>query len=136
MKHSAIAIWTGTGKNGKGNVTTESLILKQVPYTLKSRFDDGYGTNPEELIAAAHASCFTMKLSFVVVEAGYIPVTLRTEAFIIMEHGFITGAQLVLLAQIGGITKETFDACVREAVSNCPVSNVLKVQTTIEAKLE
>src|SRR5690606_28188466 len=87
MKHAATAIWRGTGKSGQGHITTESLILKEVPYTMKSRFEDGFGTNPEELIAAAHAACFTMKLSFVLVEAGFIPIILRTKAFTIMEHG-------------------------------------------------
>src|SRR3982751_2576690 len=102
MKRNATAVWNGTGKEGNGHLTTQSTTLNKTQYSFNSRFAEGVGTNPEELIAAAHAGCFTMKLSFVLAEAGFTPDELSTECFITLEDGAITQSQLVLKAKIPG----------------------------------
>jgi osmotically inducible protein OsmC len=135
MKRNATAVWNGSGKDGKGNLTTQSTVLNQTKYSFNSRFEDGPGTNPEELIAAAHAGCFTMKLSFVLGDAGFIPETLETTSYINLENGNITESHLVLKATIKGISQEAFDAAVKEAELNCPVSMVLKAKISVESTL-
>src|SRR5436853_6621803 len=106
MIRNATAVWQGNGKEGKGTVSTQSSVLNKTQYSYKSRFEEGTGTNPEELIAAAHAGCFTMKLSFVVGSAGFVPESLETTAHVTLEEGTITQSHLVLKAKIPGISKE------------------------------
>src|SRR5882724_6626662 len=98
MKRTATAIWNGSGKEGKGNLTTQSTILNKTQYSFKSRFEDGPGTNPEELIAAAHAGCFTMKMAFDLGAAGFTPDSLETGAEVTLDNGTITTSKLTLKA--------------------------------------
>jgi lipoyl-dependent peroxiredoxin len=135
MKRIATAVWNGSGKEGKGHVSTHSSILDHVQYSYKSRFEEGIGTNPEELIAAAHSSCFAMKLSFVLGNAGFTPKELETSSYVNFENGVITESHLVLKAKIEGITPDVFNTCVKDAELNCPVSQALKIKISIEATL-
>ena len=135
MKRSATAVWNGSGKEGKGNLTTQTGVLKQAQYSYSSRFEDGQGTNPEELLAAAHAGCFSMKLSFVLGAAGFTPDEIHTDCTITLEDGTITESHLVLKAKVPGISKEKFDECAEDAKQNCPVSKLLKAEITLEASL-
>ncbi|SEJ31128.1 osmotically inducible protein OsmC [Dyadobacter koreensis] len=136
MKRNATAVWNGSGKDGNGYLTTQSTALNQTQYSFNSRFADGVGTNPEELLAAAHAGCFTMKLSFVLDEAGFTANTLQTTAYINFENGSVTESHLVLKADVPGIPRETFEASVKEAELNCPISRVLTAKITVESFLE
>ncbi len=137
MKRKATAVWNGTGKEGKGHLTTQSTVLDKTQYSFNSRFAEGIGTNPEELVAAAHAGCFTMKLSFVLGEAGFTPSELTTDCTITLDigSGSISQAQLVLKAKVPGISQEKFDACAEEAKANCPISKLLNTSITLEATL-
>lgn len=135
MKRHATAIWNGSGKEGHGTLTTQSTTLNKTQYSFNSRFAEGVGTNPEELIAAAHAGCFTMKLSFVLNEAGFTADTLETTAHITLDNGTITTSHLVLKAKVPGISKEQFDAAAADAKANCPVSKLLNAEVTLEAEL-
>lgn len=136
MKRNATAVWNGSGKEGNGHLTTQSTTLNQTQYSFNSRFAEGVGTNPEELIAAAHAGCFTMKLSFVLNEAGFTADSLETTSYINFENGQITSSHLVLNAVVPGISQEVFDASVKDAELNCPVSQVLKAEISVEATLQ
>lgn len=135
MKRKANAVWNGSGKEGNGHLTTQSTVLNKTQYSFNSRFADGIGTNPEELVAAAHAGCFSMKLSFVLGEAGFTPEEIATEGNITLEDGAITLAHLVVKAKVPGITKEKFDACAEDAKKNCPISALLNTKITMEATL-
>jgi len=135
MKRHATAVWNGSGKDGHGHLTTQSTTLNQTQYSFNSRFADGVGTNPEELIAAAHAGCFTMKLSFSLGAAGFTPESLETTSYINLDNGAITESHLVLKAKVPGISKEAFDATVKDAELNCPVSKVLNATITVDAEL-
>ena len=135
MPRSATAIWNGSGKEGTGNLTTQSTVLNKTQYSFKSRFADGPGTNPEELIAAAHAGCFTMKLSFVLGEAGFTPDEIETKCDITLLDGAITKSHLVVKARVPGISKEKFDECAANAKTNCPVSKLLNTNISMEATL-
>jgi lipoyl-dependent peroxiredoxin len=135
MKRKATAVWAGSGKDGNGHLTTQSTILNKTQYSFNSRFAEGIGTNPEELIAAAHAGCFTMKLSFVLNEAGFVTEQLATECAITFENGVITQSHLKLSAKIPGITAEKFSACAKDAEVNCPISKLLNTTITLEAEL-
>ena len=135
MKHFATAVWNGTGKEGSGNLSTQTETLKNVSYDWRSRFADGNMTNPEELIAAAHAGCFSMKLSFVLGAAGFTADEINTRCEITIEDGTITDSHLTVSAKIPGISKEQFDAAVVEAKANCPVSKLLKANISHEASL-
>lgn len=135
MKRNATAVWNGTGKEGKGHLTTQSTTLKQTQYSFSSRFEEGVGTNPEELIAAAHAGCFTMKLSFILNAAGFTADEIKTRCDITLADGAITGSHLSVSAKIPGINKEQFDAAVEDAKANCPVSKLLKAAITHDAML-
>ncbi|TKC65197.1 OsmC family protein [Pedobacter hiemivivus] len=136
MKRTATAVWHGSGKDGNGHLTTQSTILDKSQYSFNSRFAEGKGTNPEELLAAAHAGCFTMKLSFVLGDAGFVPDSLETTAYINFENGSITASHLVVRAKIKGIDQALFDTSVRDAELNCPVSRVLNAEITVESSLE
>src|SRR3954466_3606612 len=120
MKRKASAVWNGSGKEGGGNLTTQSNILNKTQYSWSSRFEEGIGTNPEELIAAAHAGCFTMKLSFVLGEAGFTPDSINTTSTINFENGVLTESHLTVTGKVPGISKEKFDECVKNAEENCP----------------
>lgn len=135
MKRNATAVWNGTGKEGKGHLTTQSTVLNQTQYSFSSRFEEGVGTNPEELIAAAHAGCFTMKLSFILNAAGFTADEIKTRCDITLADGAITGSHLSVSAKIPGINKEQFDAAVEDAKANCPVSKLLKAAITHDAML-
>ena len=137
MKRKATAVWTGSGKEGKGHLTSQSTVLNKTQYSFNSRFAEGVGTNPEELVAAAHAGCFTMKLSFVLGEAGFTPQELSTDCVITLDtaSGTISQAQLVLKAKVPGISQEKFKACAEDAKANCPISKLLNTSITLEASL-
>ncbi|RFM35238.1 OsmC family protein [Chitinophaga silvisoli] len=135
MKRNASANWQGTGKDGKGTVTTQSTVLNSTPYSYKSRFEDGNGTNPEELIAAAHAGCFTMKLSFLISGAGFTPENLDTKATVTLENGAVTGSHLELRAKVPGLDEAKFAELAEEARTNCPISKLLNTEITLDASL-
>jgi lipoyl-dependent peroxiredoxin len=135
MKRTATANWQGTGKEGKGVVSTASTVLSNTPYSYNSRFAEGAGTNPEELVAAAHSGCFAMKLSFVLNEAGFTADDLTVKCTITLENGAITHSHLDLKGKVPGITKEKFEACAAEAKANCPISKSLTAQISLNAQL-
>jgi lipoyl-dependent peroxiredoxin len=135
MKRKATSVWKGNGKEGNGHLTTDSGVLQKTPYAFNTRFEQVKGTNPEELIAAAHAGCFGMKLSFVLGEAGFTPDELTTECAINFENGVLTDSLLKLTAKVPGISKEKFQECAEKAKATCPVSNALKIQIALEATL-
>jgi len=135
MKRQATAVWNGTIKEGKGHLTSQSGALEQTPYTFVSRFESGRGTNPEELMAAAHAGCFTMKLSADLTAAGYTPDELTTTSTITLDKGVITRSDLVLTAKIEGITEEEFQNLAKSAEGTCPVSNAYKLEISVKANL-
>jgi len=136
MKRTANAVWNGTGKDGKGVLSTASTVLNKTQYSFNSRFADGVGTNPEELIAAAHAGCFAMKLGFVLQEGGFNPAELNVTCAIDFENGVVIGSHLTLKATVPGITKEKFDAAAADAKANCPISKLLSnIPVTLEASL-
>jgi osmotically inducible protein OsmC len=138
MKRHATANWKGTGKEGKGLLSTQSTVLNTTQYSYGSRFEEGVGTNPEELLAAAHAGCFTMKLSFVLGKAGFTPENIDTKCEITLDpaKGEITESHLTVKAKVPGISKEQFDASVTDAKENCPVSKLYKTTITAEATLD
>ena len=135
MKRTATAVWNGSGKEGKGHLTTQSTTLNQTQYSFKSRFEEGVGTNPEELIGAAHAGCFTMKLSFVLGEAGFTPDSIETTSTITLDNGVITASDLVVKAKVPGISPEQFQTAADDAKANCPVSKVLNAAISMKAEL-
>lgn len=135
MIRNATAVWQGTGKEGKCALTTQSTVLNKAPYSYKSRFEEGAGTNPEELIAAAHAGCFSMKLSFVLQAAGFTTDEIETKCEITLADGVITKSQLTVSAKIPGIGKDKFDECAKDAKENCPVSKVLNADISMQATL-
>ena len=135
MKRNATAVWNGTGKEGTGHLTTQSTTLDKTQYSFNSRFAEGVGTNPEELVAAAHAGCFTMKLSFVLNTAGFTADEITTKCDITLDNGSITESHLTVTAKIPAITKEQFDAAVAEAKSDCPISKLFNTNITHEATL-
>ncbi len=135
MKRNATAVWQGTGKEGKGHLTTQSTTLDKTQFSYLSRFEEGVGTNPEELVAAAHAGCFTMKLSFVLNEAGFTATEITTQCDIVLKDGSITSSHLTVHATIPGIDKEKFDAAVADAKANCPISKLYNTAITAEATL-
>jgi len=135
MKRNATAVWNGSGKEGSGNLTTQSAVLNNHQYSWSSRFAEGTGTNPEELIAAAHAGCFSMKLSFVCGANNFTPATIQTTCTITLENGAITESHLQVEANIPGANAEQFQAMAEEAKLNCPVSKLLNTQITMDAVL-
>lgn len=135
MKRNATAVWQGSGKEGKGHLTTQSNTLNKTQYSFNSRFADGVGTNPEELAAAAHAGCFTMKLSFVLNAAGFTADEIETRCDITLEDGSITSSHLNVKAKVPGITQDQFNAAVADAKENCPISKLYKTNITHEAVL-
>lgn len=137
MKRNATAVWNGSGKEGSGHLTTQSTVLSTTQYSFNSRFAEGVGTNPEELVAAAHAGCFSMKLSFVLGAAGFTADEINTKCEITLDpaQGAITESHLIVTAKIPGISKEQFDAAVADAKANCPISKLYNTNITHEATL-
>jgi lipoyl-dependent peroxiredoxin len=139
MIRKAKAVWRGTGRAGSGNLSTDSGVLAETPYSFKTRFENEKGTNPEELIAAAHAGCFTMALAFALQGAGFTPTELSTEAAVTLEpegQGFrISSSALTLRAQVPKLDEATFARLAGDAEKNCPVSKVLNAKITLDAKL-
>ena len=139
MIRKAKAVWRGTGRDGKGNLSTDSGVLAETPYSFRTRFENEKGTNPEELIAAAHAGCFTMALAFQLQSAGHTPTELNTEAAVTLEsegQGFrISRSALTLTARVPDIDAATFGRLASDAERNCPVSKLLKAEITLDAKL-
>lgn len=136
MSRHATAKWHGTGKEGHGHLKTQSGVLTDTKYTYKDRFEEGPGTNPEELIAAAHAGCFSMKLSFILGEAGFTPDEIETKCDITLAAGAITKSHLTVNAKVPGIDKEKFAECAENAKANCPVSKLLNTEISMEATLD
>lgn len=135
MKRHATTVWNGTGKDGNGHVTTQSTVLNNTQYSWKSRFEDGIGTNPEELIAAAHSGCFTMKFAFVLGGAGFPPEQIETTCYITLDNGVITLSELNVKAKVPGITEEQFKTLSEEARANCLVTKLYNCETTLTAAL-
>jgi osmotically inducible protein OsmC len=139
MIRKAKAIWHGTGRAGDGTLSTDSGVLDNTPYSFKTRFENEKGTNPEELIAAAHAGCFTMALAFQLQGAGFTPTELSTEAAVSLEpegQGFrIKRSALTLRATVPNLDEATFKRLAGDAEKNCPVSKVLNAEITLDAKL-
>ena len=136
---TANAEWQGTGKEGKGNLTTQSGVLSASPYGFNTRFGDTKGTNPEELLAASHAGCFTMALAFALTGAGYTPTKLATSAAVTLESdgpGFkISKSALKLEASVPNITKDQFQKIAEGAKAGCPISKVLNAEITLDWQL-
>lgn len=135
MVRNATAVWNGSGKEGSGHLSTQSTVLSKTQYSWSSRFAEGIGTNPEELIAAAHAGCFTMKLTFTLGEKGFTPDSLETTCHITLESGNITKSELSVKGKVPGITEAVWQECVKSAEQNCPVSKVLKAEISSSASL-
>jgi osmotically inducible protein OsmC len=140
MIRKANAVWRGTGRDGAGDLTTASGVLNGTAYSYKTRFEDEPGTNPEELLAAAHAGCFTMALAFALQQAGLTPLELRTEAAVSLDSadgGFkISKSALTLRAKVPGLDEAKFQELAKGAEQNCPISKVLNAEITLDAQLE
>ena len=139
MIRKATAVWRGSGRDGNGRLSSESGVLAETPYSFKTRFENEKGTNPEELIAAAHAGCFTMAVAFGLQLAGLKPTELSTEAAVTLEpegKGFnISKSALTLRGKVAGLDEAEFARIAGEAEKNCPVSKVLNATITLDAKL-
>lgn len=135
MKRTASAHWEGDLKTGKGTLSSQSTILNKTQYSFKTRFEDGTGTNPEELLAAAHAGCFTMAVSMLLGQDGFTATALDTVATLTLEGLDVTGVHLSITGSVPSITKEKFEAIVKTAEVNCIISKALKVAITSEATL-
>lgn len=139
MIRKARAVWNGTGRDGSGHLSSDSGVLERTPYSFKTRFENEKGTNPEELIAAAHAGCFTMALAFGLQRAGFTPTELSTVAAVSLEPegaGFrISRSALTLRASVPNLDQASFARLAQEAEKNCPVSKVLQAEITLDAKL-
>ncbi len=140
MERKAWAAWKGGIKDGSGTISTETGVLKDAPYGFKSRFENGPGTNPEELIGAAHAACFSMALSLMLGEAGLTPERIKTHAAVTLArvgNGFeVTGSRLDVVAKIPGADRALFEEIADKAKSGCPVSKLMKTKITMDARLE
>jgi osmotically inducible protein OsmC len=140
MKRKASAIWQGGLKDGKGSISTDSGVLKDSQFSFGTRFENGVGTNPEELIAAAHAGCFSMAFSAELGKAGFTPASIKTTATVTLDKtdaGFsVTESHLDMTAKIPGIDQAQFTAISNGAKAGCPISRLLKANVTLDAKLE
>jgi osmotically inducible protein OsmC len=140
MKRKASAVWQGGLKEGKGTISTESGVLKNSQYSFGTRFENGIGTNPEELIAASHAGCFSMAFSAELGKAGFTPTSINTTATVTLDKtdaGFsVTESHLDMTAKIPGIDQAKFTAIANGAKAGCPISRLLKANVTLDAKLE
>ena len=135
MIRIASAHWEGSGKEGKGTLSTQSTVLNNTQYSFNSRFADGIGTNPEELVGAAHAGCFSMKLTFVIGEAGFTASAIDTKANVTFENGAVTKIHLEVKADVPEMSAEQFAEAATNAKENCPISKLLNTEITMEATL-
>lgn len=135
MIRTATAQWNGSGKEGNGQLTTQSTLLNNAQYSFNTRFENGVGTNPEELIAAAHAGCFSMKLSFVLNAAGFTAESIITKCEIEFKDGAITKSHLIVNATVPNLDNDKFQECVKDAETNCPISKLLNTAISSEAVL-
>lgn len=135
MKRNATAVWKGTLKEGNGVLTTDSKVLDNTQYSFKTRFEEGNGTNPEELIAAAHSGCFTMQLSAYLSEAGFEIESLETECSIDFQDKSVVGSHLTVKGNVKAISSEDFQKWVTKAETTCPISRLLDTKITSEATL-
>jgi osmotically inducible protein OsmC len=135
MRRKATAVWLGAGKDGKGHLSAQSGVFNNTQYSYNSRFEEGPGTNPEELVAAAHAGCFSMKLAFVLNAAGFTAEEIETNCTITLENGTVTKSELELKAKVPGISPEKFLECANDAKDNCPISKLLNAEKTLSAQL-
>lgn len=139
IKRSASAEWQGTGKEGKGQLSSQSGVLSATPYGFNTRFGDQKGTNPEELIAAAHAGCFTMALAFALSNAGFTPETLNTTAAVTLEQDGsafkVTRSDLKLQAKVPGVDQQKFQEIAAGAKAGCPISKLLNAEISLDATL-
>lgn len=140
MKRNAKAVWKGGLKGGKGTISTDSGVLSETQYSFNTRFEEGKGTNPEELIAAAHAGCFSMALSAQLEEGGLTAESIRTTASVRLDKtdaGFaITSVHLDVAARVPGADRQAFETAAQNAKAGCPVSKVLNAEITMDARLE
>jgi osmotically inducible protein OsmC len=138
MKRHASAVWNGTLKEGKGSITTPSTVLNKTQYSFTSRFEEGIGTNPEELVAAAHAGCFSMALSARITNAGITPDSVETKATVDMKNDggwSVVGIHLETVVKANGLTNEKLQELAENARANCIISKLFSVPVTMEAKL-
>jgi osmotically inducible protein OsmC len=133
MKRTSSAFWKGTLKEGSGKVSTQSGVLKNKKYDYRSRFEDGTFTNPEELVAAAHAACYSMKLSGVLNAAGYTPSRIETKCTVTLENGAITQSHLEVRAKVPKLKVKDFPQYAEDAKANCPISKSLSATITLDA---
>ncbi len=136
IKRKAEAKWSGNGKSGKGHLSLESKVLENTPYSFSTRFEDEKGTNPEELIGAAHAGCFSMKLAFVLQENDLVADEIHTESTVHLNEGKINQVELNLRAKIDGVSEDKFQSMANEAKDNCPISKLFKSDIVLNARLE
>ena len=135
MKRNATAVWNGSLKEGAGKLTTQSTTLQNTQYSFGSRFETGVGTNPEELIAAAHSGCFTMQLSAYIGEAGHEIDSIETKCVVDFQDGSVVSSHLTVKAKVQGISEADFQELVTKAEKNCPISKLLNTKITSEAVL-
>lgn len=135
MKRNATAVWAGSLKEGEGKISTQSGVLSNTQYSFKTRFESGNGTNPEELVAAAHAGCFTMQLTAYINEAGFNVASIETKCDIDFQDGSIVSSHLTLIARIDDIETDEFQALVTKAEKNCPISRLLNTAISSNATL-
>lgn len=135
IKRKASAVWNGSGKDGSGTLTSTSGVLNSTPYSFNTRFGDVPGTNPEELIAAAHAGCFSMKLAFNLQAAGFAADSINTEATVVLADGAINLIELTTAVVVAGLEQEKFDELVADAKANCPISKLMNAEITLTATL-
>lgn len=138
MKRTANAVWNGSLKEGEGKITTQSKVLDKAKYCFNSRFGEGKSTNPDELLAAAHAGCFAMALSLILGKEGYTPDVLHVSSEVVMDADKLelTGSHITLKAKIPNITQDKFMECANAAKDNCPVSKALSLKITMDAQLQ
>lgn len=135
IKRAAVSVWNGSGKDGKGVTTTDSGVLNKSQYSFKTRFEDGVGTNPEELIAAAHSGCFSMKLAFVLQEAGLTADSIETKATVVLDAGAVTDIYLHTAVKVAGVTKDQLEVHTLNAKENCPISKLMTAKIHLETVL-
>lgn len=135
MKRNATAVWSGDVKTGNGKISTQSTTLDNAQYSYKTRFEEGVGTNPEELIAAAHSGCFTMQLSAYISEEGYTVERLETKCDVDFQNGAVVSSHLTVSGKIEGISNDDFQKLVSKAEQNCPISKLLDTEITSSATL-
>ena len=135
MKRNATAVWAGSLKEGEGKITTQSNVISNTQYSFRTRFEQGNGTNPEELIAAAHAGCFTMQLTAYINEVGYSVASIETKCDIDFQDGSVVGSHLSVVARIDDIETDEFQQLVTKAETNCPISRLLNTAITSSATL-